>query len=131
MFMWAMIPPVVLNIGLNFWLIPKFGLMGAVYATIVSYALGFTLAMIVGRKLYPLPVPVRAFFEISVCCIGMAAIVRLIPISNTMPDFIALMIKATIGGVVYMALSMAINAANSRTFLKKLISDRRLKAVTA
>ena len=67
----------------------------------------------------------------SVCCIGMAAIVRLIPISSTMPDFIALMIKATIGGVVYMALSMAINAANSRTFLKKLISDRRLKAVTA
>jgi len=129
MFMWAMIPPVILNIGLNFWLIPKFGLMGAVYATLVSYALGFILAMIVGRRFYPLPIPVRACFEVVLCCIGMAAIVKLITLPADTPDFIALMIKSSIGGMTYMALSLAINAANSRTFIRKLIHERRLKAV--
>lgn len=125
MFMWAMIPPVILNIGLNLWLIPIYGLMGAVYATLMSYALGFALAMFLGRKLYPLPVPVRACFDISICCIAMASIVRLMPISPETPDFIALMIKATFGGVTYLAMSMLINAANSRTLLKKIVNDRR------
>lgn len=130
MFMWAMVPPVILNIGLNFWLIPKFGLMGAVYATIISYSLGFILTMIVGRRFYPLPVPVRAFLEISLCCIGMAAIVRLIQLPNTTPDFIALVLKASVGGIVYLSLSLAMNAAKSRTYLRKLLEDRKLKAVT-
>ena len=131
MFMWAMVPPVMLNIGLNFWFIPKFGLMGAVYATIISYALGFILAMIIGRRFYPLPVPIRAFFEIALCCVGMAAIVKLINLPNGTPDFIALMIKASIGAVAYMAISLGINAANSRTLITKLLKGRRMKAITS
>jgi len=131
MFMLAMVPPVILNIGLNFWLIPIFGLMGAVYATIVSYTIGFVLAMIVGRRYYPLPVPVRSFFEIVLCCVGMAAIVRLISLPAATPDFIALMIKAIIGAVTYMTISLGINAANSRNLIKKLINDRQLKAATS
>lgn len=129
MFMWAMVPPVILNIGLNLWLIPLYGLMGAVYATFISYTLGFVLAMVVARRYYPLPVPFRAFLEISLCCFGMAAVVKLINLSSATPDFIALMIKAVIGGIVYMALSIGINAANSRTLIQKMLNDRRLKAV--
>jgi len=53
MFVWAMVPPVVLNIALNLWLIPIHGLLGAVYATVISYGLGFVLAVIVGRRFYP------------------------------------------------------------------------------
>ena len=131
MFMWAMLPPVILNIGLNFWLIPKFGLMGAVYATIVSYALGFILAMIVGRRYYPLPVPIRACLEIILCCVGMTAVVRFIALPTDTPDFIALIIKASIGAVTYMVISLSINAANSRTFITQFIHDRRLKAATS
>ena len=131
MFMWAMLPPVILNIGLNFWLIPKFGLMGAVYATIVSYALGFILAMVVGRRYYPLPVPIRACLEIILCCVGMTAVVRFIALPTDTPDFIALIIKASIGAVTYMVISLSINAANSRTFITQLIHDRRLKAATS
>lgn len=131
MFMYAMVPPVILNIGLNFWLIPQFGLMGAVYATIISYTLGFILAMIVGRRYYPLPVPVRAFCEISLCCIGMALVVNLIKLPSSTPDFLALILKASVGGAVYIALSLISNAAKSRTFLRKTIDDRRLKTVTS
>ncbi len=127
MFMWAMTPPVILNIGMNLWLIPKFGLMGAVYATVVSYTLGFILAMIVGRRFYPLPVPVRAFFEIGFCCLGMAVIVKFITLPIGTPDFISLAIKGSIGAITYFALAMGIDAAKSRTLVQKFISDRALK----
>ena len=130
MFMWAMVPPVVLNIGLNLWLIPIHGLMGAVYATVISYGLGFVLAIIVGRRFYPLPIPVRATLEIGFACICMAAAVTALPDTSELPDFVALIIKASIGACVYGFVCMAINAANSRTFIKGLIDERRQKVVT-
>ena len=130
MFMWAMVPPVVINIGLNLWLIPIHGLMGAVYATVISYGLGFVLAIIVGRRFYPLPIPVRATLEIGFACICMAAAVLALPDTSKLPDFVALIIKAGIGATVYGIVCMVINAANSRTFLKGLVNKRRQKVVT-
>ncbi|MEP3890431.1 MAG: polysaccharide biosynthesis C-terminal domain-containing protein [Hellea sp.] len=131
MFMWAMVPPVVLNIGLNLWLIPLHGLMGAVFATVISYGLGFVLAVAIGRRYYPLPIPVRAVLEIGVACLCMAVAVLALPDLSHLHDLIALVIKAAIGGLVYVSVCMAINAANSRTFIKGLLDKRRLKAVTS
>lgn len=130
MFMWAMVPPVILNIGLNLWLIPLHGLMGAVYATVISYALGFVLAIAVGRKFYPLPLPIRATFEIGFGCLCMAATILALPDMSQMPDFVVLIIKAAIGATTYGVVSMAINAANSRTYIKSLLEKRRLRAVS-
>ena len=131
MFMWAMVPPVVLNIGLNIWLIPTHGLMGAAYATVISYGLGFVLAVAVGRRYYPLPIPVRAALEIGFACACMAVAVLALPDLSHLHDLIALVIKAAIGGMVYGGVCMAINAANSRTFIKGLLDKRRLKTVTS
>ena len=131
MFMWAMVPPVILNIALNLWLIPIHGLMGAVYATVISYAVGFVLAVAMARRFYPLPIPVRATLEIGFACACMAVAVLALPDTSRLPDFIALIIKAAIGATVYGTVCMAINAANSRTFIKGLIEQRRLKAITS
>ncbi|MDA8708509.1 polysaccharide biosynthesis C-terminal domain-containing protein [Hellea sp.] len=130
MFMWAMVPPVVLNIDLNIWLIPIYGLMGAVYATVISYALGFVLAIIVGRRFYPLPIPFRAVLEIGFACGCMALSVLALPDLSQFHDFIALGIKAITGASVYAIVCMVINAANSRSFIKNLVEKRQLKAVT-
>lgn len=131
MFMWAMVPPVVLNIGLNLWLIPIHGLMGAAYATVISYGLGFVLAVVIGRRYYPLPIPVRATLEIGFACVCMAAAVLSLPDLTHLHDLVALVIKAAIGALVYGGVCMAINAANSRTFIKGLLDKRRLKPLTS
>jgi len=131
MFMWAMVPPVVLNIGLNLWLIPIHGLMGAVFSTVISYGLGFVLAVIIGRRYYPLPIPVRATLEIGFSCACMAAAVLALPNLSHLHDLIALVIKAAVGAIVYGAVCMAINAANSRSFIKGLLEKRRLKVATS
>ena len=131
MFMWAMVPPVVLNIALNFWLIPKLGLIGAVYATLISYTLGFVLAMIVGRRYYPLPFPLIGFLKIALCCSAMAIVIRAINIPSSTPDFVALFIKAGIGALTYMLTSLTINAADCRTYVRKILHDRRLRSKAA
>jgi len=82
MFVWAMIPPVILNIGLNVIFIPQYQLMGAVYATCAAYFFGLIIAFYVGRKYYPIPMPVKPFLQIALCCGVMAAIVQAVPISD-------------------------------------------------
>lgn len=36
--LWALIPSLILNIGLNLWLIPRYGAIGSAWATNISYA---------------------------------------------------------------------------------------------
>jgi O-antigen/teichoic acid export membrane protein len=43
------------NIGLNLWLIPTLGLMGAAYATVVAYLVAFVLSLLLGRQVFALP----------------------------------------------------------------------------
>ena len=132
MFVWTMVPPVIINIALNLLWIPKYQLLGAVYATLVSYGVGFVLAIIVARRYYPLPIPVRATIEISVACLLMAGAVMALPDLSGLNPFIALFIKAGLGAVVYGLVSFATNAANSRDLLIGQLKERGiLKATTS
>jgi O-antigen/teichoic acid export membrane protein len=121
-FVWALILPVILNLGLNVFLIPLYGLMGAVWATIFSYVLAITIATILGRREYPLPVPVKAAFEVSVCSLLMAVTVLNLPLGGMTPGFITLLIKGFIGIIVYFFACWVINAADCRTFIRGLKS---------
>lgn len=117
MFVIAMVPPVIVNIGLNLLWIPAYGLMGAVYATVCAYVLGLVISIALGRRYYPLPLPVKATVQIIAACAAMAAVVLLAPIPGTWSDVVQLLVKAAIGGVVYGAASVSLNTANCRTLI--------------
>jgi len=130
-FVWAMIPPVILNIGLNLILIPKFGMMGAVWATVICYAFACAFAMFLARRYYPLPLPLKAALEISGACLLMAICVYFAPIPDYWPDFVRLITKAVIGGTTYLGICLALNTANCRPVLKNIINKFRSADVTA
>lgn len=121
-FVWVLVAPVGLNIGLNLWLIPLYGLLGAVFATIAAYSLGALIAFIVARRHYPLPFPSKAFFKISFACVMMAISVLTLPWPDSWPGAARLLAKAAWGASVYMLVCWLIDAANCRTFLVKAIS---------
>jgi O-antigen/teichoic acid export membrane protein len=45
----------LLNIGLNFWLIPRYGIMGAAVATVISYFTSFIATWLCATRCYRLP----------------------------------------------------------------------------
>jgi len=45
----------LINIGLNFYFIPKYGFVGAAFTTFISYFLGFLMVFIVSNKLFAVP----------------------------------------------------------------------------
>ena len=119
-FVWALVIPVILNLGLNVLLIPHYQLMGAVWATIISYMLAIVIATILGRQEYPLPIPFRAAVEIFGCSALMALAVLSLPLSGMTAGPITLIIKGVTGILVYLVACWIVNAADCRTFIGDL-----------
>jgi len=57
---WVMLTAAMVNVALNFLWIPRFGLEGAAYATLVAYCAGLLCSWSLGRKVFVLPWPGQA-----------------------------------------------------------------------
>jgi len=120
----TMVLPVLINVGLNIWLIPIHGLKGAVWATLIAYGIGLVLTLAVARRSFPLPMPFKALVQCTFASLVMAGTVLALPDAiDQWPDFAELLVKAGVGAVVYAIVAFGINAANCR----KLIIDFRDK----
>lgn len=63
---------VLINIALNYFLIPTMGMKGAAIATLSSFILGVILSAIIGRKHFPIPLPIRDFSKIFIAALLMS-----------------------------------------------------------
>ena len=113
-----MIVPAVANILLNILLLPKLGLMGAVYATVASYALGIVLLGMVGRRHVALPVPLGEILKTSLAALAMWPVISIVPELGSWPE---LLLKAVAGGIIYVSVALLLNAANAQTMLRGLM----------
>lgn len=59
----------LVNVGLNLWLAPRYGIMGAAWATFVSYGLMLGLAWFIARRVYPFPYEYGRLFKIFVAVV--------------------------------------------------------------
>ncbi len=121
--------PAVLNIALNILLLPSMGLMGAVAATIIAYSLGMVMTTVIGRKHFPLPLPILVAAKTGLACAAMALAVVALPISEELPDLVKLIIMASTGAVVYAIMALILNLVDCRKVLmEKLARQPELQA---
>jgi len=119
----TMVLPVLINIGLNLIWIPAYGLMGAVWATLVAYMIGLVISFAVARRYFPLPLPVKTLAQTTFACAVMAGAVLALPANlSTLPDLAELLIKAGVGACVYGLVAFALNIANCRALIKDMIA---------
>ena len=125
----AMITPMVLNLALNFILLPRFGVMGAVYATLISYGFGVIIAFLMARRYFPLPVPWEAFLKCSLACAVMAAGVLALPLSDQINPLLEVVIKGSVGASLYCGIVYITNAADCRSMISDVIARFSRKTV--
>jgi O-antigen/teichoic acid export membrane protein len=106
-----LIVPVVLNLGLNVALIPHFGLMGAVWATLASYGAALALLAAAGRSVVPLAWPVGGMARIAGACGVMAAVVVAVPDVGGLAE---LALKAAAGATAYSLAAIVLDAGGVR-----------------
>jgi O-antigen/teichoic acid export membrane protein len=110
-----MLIPTGANVIANIILIPIVGMIGAVIATIGSYALGILIISLRGRRYIRLPFPLLAAGKIVVACAAMWPAVILVP---QFGSWLELFCKAAVGGVVYVAVALLIDAGGARAFVQ-------------
>lgn len=120
--------PAAANVVLNLLLIPVLGLTGAALATALSYGLGLAAAILIGRRVLPLPAPWAALLRCGVATAVMAAIVLVLPSPGALPE---LLLKAGVGALVYGLVAVALDAAGVRGVLKRQWQARMTREASA
>lgn len=67
------------DVGLNFVLIPRFGMMGAAWATVAGYAVMAGLGAAISHRLYPIPFEVRSLVSFTAMAVIVYAASTLAP----------------------------------------------------
>lgn len=96
----SMMVPAVANVGLNLLLVPRFGLVGAAWATTASLALGTLATWALGRRVLRLPIPLGVIARCVVAAAAMAAGLWWLPAWGGIAE---LLLKVTLGGAIYAA----------------------------
>jgi len=52
---WVTIVPAIVNLGLNFWLIIEYGIMGAIYSSVIAFFIALIMSIAIGKKVFPMP----------------------------------------------------------------------------
>ncbi len=102
---------IALNVGLNLWWIPVFGIVGAAYATIAAYAVALVLSAIAGLSVFRLPGLNGDGLKVTLAACGMALAVWQL---NGFTGPAALAGQVLGGAVVYGLLVVLLDVAGLR-----------------
>lgn len=118
----AMAIPAAANVVLNLILIPRFGLLGAAWATTLSFGAGLIGTLLIGRRVVALPLPWESLVRCGVACAAMALVVSRLPSIGGLPE---LMLDAGVGALVYGGMALILNAAHVRDVALRLLARAR------
>jgi O-antigen/teichoic acid export membrane protein len=103
----------LLNLGLNFLLVPKHGYMGAAVATLISYVFLFAVMVMLSRKYFVWDFPFKSLWKITTASVIMALVVYLMGKSVTSITLINLFLCICIGSVIYLIMFLLLREFNN------------------
>jgi O-antigen/teichoic acid export membrane protein len=114
----------VVNTVLNLVLIPRYGVLGAAYSTLLAYVAAFAASAWLGRAVCPLPVPWSPLLRIAAAT-GVMAAVLATQRHHTGPAALAL--QVALGAAVYAAAAVLFDVGGIRGALRTRRELRRLR----
>lgn len=91
----------LLNLGLNFIFIPKYGYLGAAATTLASYAFLLVSSLIVSRRFFTWEFPFKTLAKVCAASVIMAVAVYLIGNSLTASNLLNLIVGIGLGMLIY------------------------------
>lgn len=109
------------NILLNWIMIPRWGLVGAAQASVMSLSAGALLSAWLGRRVFPLPLPLggaaRVAAAVLLMCLAILPLLRL-------GGLAALILQVVAGAAAYTVAVVIFNVLDARTWLLARIGRR-------
>ena len=107
----------VLNLVLNYFLIPKMGMQGAAIATLLSFMISVSLGYIFGRRVFPIPFPVKEVAKILFATLLMGLVLYYL---KDQRGWLWLALQFISGLLIYLSASFLLNVGG----VKQLILNR-------
>lgn len=99
------------NVALNIILLPRIGLMGAVYATFISYIVAIGASVYFGRDVFRVPFPREAALKAMLAAVPMWVVLSQLRFPETLPGLLGMVIC---GGATYVAAAFVLNIGDAR-----------------
>jgi len=122
--MWSVGAAAICNVLLNFWWIPLFGVIGAAWATVVSYIVALVICISIGRRLIPIQVDWSQALRIACASSAMLLVIVSIP---DRPGVLGLSIRIFSGAAVYGFTAAFLNVMGVRAHLLNWL-DSKIRA---
>ncbi|MEX0965812.1 MAG: oligosaccharide flippase family protein [Bacteroidia bacterium] len=119
---WPSLLAAIVNIILNFWLIPVYGILGAAIATLVAFVVGLLSSAVLVVRAYPFP---KVAWKDMILILG-GSLMMCIPLVlwDPEPGIWHLTLQLLIAGSIFLFFLMIFNIMNLRTLLlNKLNSE--------
>jgi len=117
---WVTCVAAIVATGFSFYMIPRYGPVGAAIAVTIAMAVSCCHAAVAGRWAYPIPLPLGAASGIAISCALMAIAVHALPGRGLH----GLLLQVAVGVVVYGASATAFNVLDLRSRAIELLSNR-------
>jgi O-antigen/teichoic acid export membrane protein len=111
---WPLLAGGVTNIILNLVGIPRWGAVGAAWATLLAYGVALFVSVRLARRVHPMPWPMAQLARIGFCTLGMSLVVQILAKGRGIQ---ALALQVGAGVCAYTLLFVALNVMGSRTQL--------------
>ncbi len=111
---WPFAAAAILNLVLNLLLLPVYGIVGAAYATVAAYFTNLILCWIIGKRIFPMPIPYADILKIIIATILMVFLLIFLTEYDGVPG---LVLQIFAGALIYGAGAFLFNVAGVRSQL--------------
>lgn len=129
---WIVALAAVLNVLLNFWLIPHFYELGAAWATLIANFFALSLSFVISREQIRLPLftldSLRIVLSALLLCACLAALFPALDIVIA-SHYVRLALLVVFGGVIYIGMNLILDTMGFRSHARSELTSpfRRLK----
>jgi O-antigen/teichoic acid export membrane protein len=125
MMLWTYMPATILNIAINLYAVPHYGMFGAAWTALFCQAATVAGAWFLGTSLFPVWLPIGQVVRCLLAIIPMSLALVLIrfPLNWT-----GLCAATLLGGALYVIAAIALDVGQVRTLGLTLLRRRRVKA---
>ena len=120
--------PAAANLALVLFLVPRYGLSGAMWATAASYGIGMIASIVLAQGEIALPIPWVTLAKAGAATAAMALVVWRLPSGGGLVELFS---KAAVGGVVYALAALLLDAGGTRERGLSILGNLRSRAITA
>lgn len=115
---WVLAGAAIVNLGLNVWLIPVFGIFGAAYATVASYGVALILSIVLGRNVLRVPILPTGWYKVIFSTLIMFFVIYFVHVEGLVKS---LSVRLSVGVLVYFSGAFATNLLEVRKHVKEII----------